>query len=99
MAKEKRASWFKIFLHQKPVVDAMEDAVVGKALKAALSYFEDGTVGDLDAMSYILFASMRPFVDEAIEDFQKSVENGKKGGRRKASEECCIDEPALPPPF
>ena len=101
MAKEKRASWFKLFLHQKPIIDAMEDAVVGKAIKAALSYFEDGTVNDLDPMSYILFASMQPFVDEAKEDYQKSVENGKKGGRRKSTEEPTIyeEEPALLPPF
>ena len=79
----------------------MEDAVVGKAIKAALSYFEDGTVNDLDPMSYILFASMQPFVDEAKEDYQKSVENGKKGGRRKAAEVTgsIETEPAPLPPF
>ena len=83
MAKEKRASWFKIFLHQKPMMDAVEDAVIGRAVRAAMAYFEDGTLLPLDPMSQILFASMKPFVDEALEDFRKSVENGKKGGRRR----------------
>lgn len=93
MAKEKRASWFKIFLHQKPMMDAVEDAVIGKALRAAMTYFEDGTVTQLDPMSQILFASMKPFVDEAVEDYKKSVENGKKGGRPRASSDSDVAVP------
>ena len=86
MAKEKRASWFKLFLHQKPMMDAVEDAVLGRAMKAAMAYFDTGELVQLDPLANIVFASIRPFVDEATEDYMKNVENGKKGGRRKESQ-------------
>ena len=38
-------------------------------------------------MSNIIFQALKPYVEEAVEDFEKSVANGKKGGRRKAVEE------------
>jgi hypothetical protein len=83
MAKEKRASWFKLFLHQKPMMDAVDDATLGKAIKAAMAYFETGEITDLDPLGQVLFLSMKPYVEESLEDYEKKAEAGKKGGRPK----------------
>ena len=83
MAKEKRASWFKLFLHQKPLLDAVPDETVGKAVKAAMAYFEDGTIPSLDTLESVIFLSIKPYIEEANSDYEKKSENGKKGGRPK----------------
>ena len=83
MAKEARASWFKLFLHQKPMMDAVPDEVLGRAIKGAMAYCEKGEEAPLDTVEQLLFLMFKPYIDEAQADFQKKAENGKKGGRPK----------------
>ncbi|MBR2895553.1 MAG: hypothetical protein IKC03_07855, partial [Oscillospiraceae bacterium] len=96
MSKRNRPTWFKLFLHQKPLIDAVPDEVAGRALKAALRYFDsrgDGngdSIGELDPITLAVFSAFKPYIDEAFSDFYRDVENGKKGGRPK--------KPPLSPP-
>ena len=84
MAKEKRATWFKMFLHHKRLVYAYSAEDVGNGLKAAFAYFEAGEVPeDLSPNAFSIFLVMQEYIDEAIADYEKSVEDGKKGGRPK----------------
>ena len=78
-----RPSWFKFFLSIKPLLDAVPDESAGKAIKAALAYFEDRTheVSSLDPLALALFTSLKPYIDDSYDDFARSVESGKKGGR------------------
>lgn len=80
---EKRPSWFKLFLHQKPLLDAVPDDVVGKAVKAAMQYFENGEVMELDPIAFAVFSTIKPGIDEAIEDFRHSVDLGRRGGKKR----------------
>lgn len=83
MAREKRAAWFKVFLAQKPTIDAADDISVGKALKAALRYFDTGEIAALGPMPRVIFAGLKGSVDEAIADYEASVRNGRAGGAKR----------------
>lgn len=76
-----RPAWFKMFLHQKALVDSVPDETAGKALKAVFRYFDAGEVADLDPLAFAVFASIKPYIDESFEDYERDVVNGKKGGR------------------
>lgn len=78
MAKEKRATWFKMFLHQKAIVEAVSDAEAGKAIKAIFAYFDTGEVPDMTEPAFLVFAAIKPYVDEAIMDYAARVERGKQ---------------------
>ena len=95
MPKEKRAAWFKVFLAQKPTIDAADDISVGKALKAALRYFDTGEIAALEPMSSVIFAGLKGSVDEAIADYEASVRNGRAGGAKRWENTHPI--PPLPP--
>lgn len=81
--KEKRATWFKCFLSSKATIDAIPDENVGKGLKAAFAYFEDATEPTLDPLSKVVFCAMRPYIDEAFRDYEKSVTSGKQGAENR----------------
>ena len=85
MGKNKtgRPSWFKLFLHHKSLIEAVPDEVAGKAIKAALRYFDTGEVIDLDSLAGAVFAALKPHVDEAFEDFLRSVDTGRAGGQKR----------------
>lgn len=77
--KPGRASWFKVCLHQKSLIDAVPDATAGAALKAALSYFD--TMEDpagLDPLALAVFASLKSCVDEAFNDYKENSAKNKK---------------------
>ena len=57
------------------------DPVAGRALKAALHYFDTGQVPALDQLELVVFSAVRADIDEANSEYQRDVENGKKGGR------------------
>lgn len=79
MAKRpSRPSWFKMFLHQKALLDAMPDETVGKALKAVFQYFDAGELPDLDPMAFAVFAAIKPYVDESFEDFERTSEKNRR---------------------
>ena len=81
--KEKRATWFKCFLSSKATIDAVPDVNVGKGLKAAFSYFQDGTIEELDPLSNVMFCAMRPYIDEAFADYQNAIASGKRGAEAR----------------
>ena len=89
MGKNKmgRPSWFKLFLHHKSLIEAVPDEVAGRALKAALRYFDTGEVVELDSLAGAVFAALKPHIDEAFEDFRRSVDTGRAGGQKRWSKE------------
>lgn len=78
---EKRPSWFKLFLHQKPIIDSAPDEVVGRAVKAALYYFATKEEMELDVLAMVVYSSFRPYIEESFTDYERDVRNGHKGGR------------------
>lgn len=81
MAREKRASWWKMFANRREIIDAIPDEDVGSGLKAAFAYFDDEEVeeSELTQCAKIVFRAFRPYIDEAKKDYAASVENGKRG--------------------
>ena len=71
MAKRKdRPSWFKMFDHQKALIDSVPDEVAGRAIKEVFRYFAFGEVGEMEPLVFSVFASIKPYIDESNEDFQ-----------------------------
>lgn len=79
----KRPTWFKCFLSSKAVLDSIADENVGKGLKAAFAYFDDGTVTELDPLSYVAFSALKPYIDEAVNDYEKRVQDGRSGACKR----------------
>lgn len=73
--------WFKITLHQKPLIDSVSDEVAGKALKAAMAYFQDRTQTELDPLATAVYSVLKAAADEAFAGYDKAVSDGGKGGR------------------
>lgn len=98
MAKcSKRPAWFKMFLHQKAIIDSVDDATAGKALKAVFQYFDTGETVDLDQMAFIVFSAIKPYIDESFLDFQRSSEAGKKGMKNRwGKEDNPLKDPITP---
>ena len=78
---EKRPSWFKLFLHQKPIIDSVPDEVVGQAIKAAFHYFATKEELQLDMLPMVVYSSFKPYIEESFTDYERDVRNGHKGGR------------------
>lgn len=85
MGKNKmgRPSWFKLFLHHKSLIDAVPDEVAGRALKAALRYFDTGEVVELDSLAGAVFAALKPHIDEAFADFQATSEKNRQNIQKR----------------
>ena len=84
MAKKTgRPAWFKMFLHQKALIDSAQDETAGKALKAVFQYFDTGEVVELDQAAFIVFSAIKPYIDESYSDYQRSVETGRTGGNKR----------------
>jgi len=86
MAKPQRPTWFRVFLHQKPIFDSVPGEVLGNALKAAMTFFDTGELLPLPPMEQVIFSAFRQSVEESYRDFAIQVENGKKGGRPRKKE-------------
>ena len=85
MPKAKRATWWKMFYHQRAVIESVSDEEVGKGLKAAFQYFdgEEIDVEHLTPQAFTVFCVMRPYIDESIQDYAKAVEQGRKGANKR----------------
>ena len=83
MSKDKRPAWFKMFLHQGPLIMAVPDESAGKALKAAFHYFDDGKEPELDPLSMAVYAAIKPYIDEAFGDYERSSKAGKAGNAKR----------------
>lgn len=81
MAKKKlgHPAWFKLFYGQRTVFEAVDDAAVGRAVKAALSYLESGERPQLDPLAGVVFASLCRDVDTAWSDYRLKSKGGNKG--------------------
>lgn len=84
MAKEKKAAWFRMCLHQRSLMEAVPDETLGRAMKAVMLYFDEGETEDLQPLENAVFQALKPWVDMATEDYRQSIENGKKATRKKA---------------
>ena len=81
--KEGRPSWFKMFLHQKALIDSVSDEMAGKALKAAFRYFDNEEVGELDPLAFAVFSAIKPYIDESFADFQATSEKNKENIKKR----------------
>lgn len=79
------AAWFKLYANQHgAVLNAVSDADAGHAVKAALRYLETGTLPTgLQGPVAVVFAALRPSVDEAALDYRRKSEGGKAGNRKR----------------
>ena len=85
MAREKRATWWKMLYHQRAAISSVSDTDAGLGLKAAFAYFdgEDIDPANLTPGAFTVFCVMRPYIDESIRDFENSVMSGKKGSEKR----------------
>ena len=85
MAREARATWWKMFCHQRAAIASVSDADAGKGLKAAFAYFdgENVDVKDLTQGAFTVFCVIRPYIDESMQDYQESVEAGRIGAEKR----------------
>ena len=85
MARNAFIAWYKMFVRLESVFEAAPDEAAGRALKASFVYARTGEVPELDQVAGILFASIRPSIDDSAGTFEniskRNRENGKKGGR------------------
>lgn len=95
-SKQKRPSWFKMFLHQKALIDSVPDETAGRALKAVFQYFESGELMDLDPLSFAVFSAIRPYIDESYKDYQRSVDAGRNGSNKRWGKELDDTPPIAP---
>lgn len=74
-----------MFTHQRPGVEAVPDADVGQALKMAFRYYDGEPVdrSDMSALAWTVFLPMRQYIDEAVSDYNASVELGKRGASKR----------------
>lgn len=90
MDSKNRPVWFKLFLSQKAVVDAVPDDTAGKAIKAIFHYFETGEMVELSPLELVVFSSIKPYVDESFKDFEKTSRRNKENiAKRWAKDTTC----------
>ncbi len=97
MAKSERAQWFKMFLHQKALIDSVPNETAGKALKAVFRYFDSQEMDDLDPLAFAVFSAIKPYIDESFSDYQRSVETGRSGGKKRWGKNTHPIAPLNPP--
>ena len=78
MAKPKRASWFKMFLGDKPYFDGASDAAIAEAIRAAFHYFDTGEAIELGEAANMIFGKLKKSIDEAIEDTARASEKNRQ---------------------
>ena len=99
MAKEKRATWWKMFYHQRAAIESVSDEDAGAGLKAAFRYFdgEDISPESLTAQAFTVFCVIRPYIDESFQDYNSCIESGKRGARNRWGKDSPPIDPHSPP--
>ena len=69
---QSRPAWFKLFRHQKALIDSVPDESAGKAIKAVFQYFENGEVTPLSPLEFAAFSALMPYISES----ERMFENG-----------------------
>ena len=91
MANVKRPRWFKLHLEQRGIITAIEnDADVGKAIKALMDYFYDGTIPNLNGGANLLFLTLKQNADESLDDYNAAVAAGRKSAAKRAEQRSFI---------
>lgn len=76
----KKPQWFKLQVSNRALIDAVDDAAAGRGVKLALAYFETGEVPEgVEPLTLAVFNALKVSADEAIADYQYSVEAGAAG--------------------
>lgn len=99
MAKEKRATWWKMFYHQRAAIESVNNEDAGAGLKAAFRYFdgEDISPDSLTAQAFTVFCVIRPYIDESFQDYNSCIENGKRGAKNRWGSNSPPIDPHSPP--
>lgn len=79
-------SWFKLWVHHRPLFEAVTDDVAGRVLKNALCYLAEDRIPPMGQLETVVFSAIQADIDEARSDYMLKVENGKRGGRPRKDE-------------
>lgn len=76
--KSSGPSWFKVWGHTAPLLEAVPDEVAGRAFKAVLRYFNTGEIQEgLGQLETVVYAQMIPDVDDAYADYMARQERNR----------------------
>ncbi len=85
----KKAQWFKFHKTYKDMFSITPDEELGRIIKRLIKYFDVGEIKDIEKMSFaspteqIVFSVLKQSADESILEYNKAVENGAKGARKR----------------
>lgn len=94
--KTSRPSWFKMFLHQKALIDSVPDETAGKAIKSVFQYFDTGEAPALDPLTFAVFAAIKPYIDEAFDDFKRTQEKNRANVQKRWAQKDTTGNQSLP---
>ena len=85
MAKQKRATWWKMLYFQRATIESISSQDVGDGLKAAFRYFdgEEISMDNLTPQAFTSFCVMKPYIDESMQNYKDAVENGRSGAAKR----------------
>ena len=83
MKKSSGPSWWKMFRNQRAAIESVSDADAGSGLKAAFKYFDGEEVGTLTQGAFTVLCVIRPYMDEAMSDYEDAVASGKRGAAER----------------
>lgn len=80
--------WVRLYINNRAAFDAMDNAKIGGALKAALRYADGGQDENIgqsitDIETRIAFELLKKGVDDSVAKHAERVESGKKGAEVK----------------
>lgn len=80
-------NYVKIYVDALYAYKRLSDTEFGRAIRALLQYVEDGTEANLPGKESIMFDVLREQVKRGEAVYETKVNNGKKGGRPRKTEE------------
>ena len=95
MAKTKdNLDWMRVYRTNRGMIEAADDAKVGRAFKLALRYFDQNGKGleeieaaIQDEVSKMLFGALKQGADDSMRFYADAVEAGRKGGEAKRAKQ------------
>lgn len=82
MNKTRGPRWFKVFLDVGNLIERVDDASLGRGVKAIFHYARTGEYPQIDdPFAYGVFTLLKRGVDETIESYMKAVSGGKKSAK------------------
>jgi hypothetical protein len=86
MGKKDGPAWWKMFAHQRAAIESISNEAVGLGVKAAFRYFDGEEIPEEvkpGSSAFTVFCVIRPYIDESISDYEKSVIYGKRGANER----------------